>query len=165
MINLVALHEREAMQEYSDLGTQLDKLYWRSGATELASGKKTLTLRQFEEKYMKQFLEMGMKYRDRNLRKLYLKHFSGSPEVISRLREFDSLSNVLWPLSHLKSAGRYLRRPDSDIKATGGTNWQKYLPPRFQKIMFFPELWSGEEQEEWGKAAVLHAQEAMGAGH
>lgn len=157
MINLVAVHEREAMLEYSDLGTQLDKLYWRSGATELASGKKTLTLRQFEEKYMKQFLESGMKYRDRNLRKLYLKHFQGSAEVISRLREFDSLSNVLWPLAHLKSAGHYLQRNLSDIKATGGTNWQKYLPPRFQKIMFFPELWSDEEKQEWGKAAVTHA--------
>jgi len=165
MINLVAVHEREAMQEYSDLGTQLDKLYWRSGATELASGKKTLTLRQFEEKYMKQFLETGMRYRDRNLRKLYLKHFHNSSEVISRLREFDTLSNVLWPLSHLKSAGRYLQRPHSDIKATGGTNWQKYLPPRFQKIMFFPELWTEEEQQDWGKAAFLHAAEALGTGH
>ena len=160
MINLVAVHEREAMQEYSDLGTQLDKLYWRSGATELASGKKTLTLRQFEEKYMKQFLEMGMKYRDRNLRKLYLKNFQGSTAVTSRLREFDTLSNVLWPLAHMKSAGRYLSRPHDDIKATGGTNWQKYLPPRFQRIMFFPELWNEEEQQEWGKAAFLHPQEA-----
>jgi tryptophan 2,3-dioxygenase len=157
MINLVSVHDREALLEYSDMGTQLEKLYWRSGATELASGKKTLTLRQFEEKYMKQFLEMGMKYRDRNLRKLYLKHFQGSTQVIGRLREFDTLSNVLWPLSHLKSAGRYLRNNVSDIKATGGTNWQKYLPPRFQRIMFFPELWSEEEKQEWGKQAILEA--------
>jgi tryptophan 2,3-dioxygenase len=153
MINLVAPHEREPMQEYSDLGTQLEKLYWRSGATELASGKKTLTLRQFEEKYMKQFLEAGVKYRDRNIRKLYLKHFRNSPEVISRLREYDTLSNVLWPLAHLKSAGQYLQRHPDDIKATGGTNWQKYLPPRFQRVMFFPELWSDDEKAEWGKAA------------
>lgn len=153
MINLVAVHERETMQEYSDLGSQLEKLYWRSGATELASGKKTLTLRQFEEKYLKVFLETGMKYRDRNLRKLYLKHFKDSPEVISRLREFDTLSNVLWPLAHLKSAGHYLHRDPDDIKATGGTNWQKYLPPRFQRVMFFPELWSEQEREEWGRAA------------
>src|SRR5689334_14016601 len=153
MINLVAPHEREPMQEYSDLGLQLEKLYWRSGATELASGKKTLTLRQFEEKYMKQFLEAGMKYRDRNIRKLYLKYFRNSPEIIERLREYDQLANVLWPLAHLKSAGHYLHRDPDDIKATGGTNWQKYLPPRFQRVMFFPELWSEEEKAEWGKAA------------
>jgi tryptophan 2,3-dioxygenase len=53
----------------------------------------------------------------------------------------------------LKSAGHYLQRDPDDIKATGGTNWQKYLPPRFQRVMFFPELWSEEERAEWGKAA------------
>ena len=41
-----------------------------------------------------------------------------------------------------------------DIAATGGTNWQKYLPPRFQKRIFYPELWSDTEKEEWGKAWV-----------
>ena len=157
MINLVDAREREAMMEYSDLGTQLEKLYWRSGATELSSGKKTLTLRQFEEKYLSLFLETGMNYRDKNLRKTYLTKFSKSQEIVALLREFDELANVLWPLAHLKSAGRYLHKDPEDIKATGGTNWQKYLPPRFQKTMFFPELWADEEKSEWGKAGVLQA--------
>jgi tryptophan 2,3-dioxygenase len=160
MINLVDAGEREAMMEYSDLGTQLEKLYWRSGATELSSGKKTLTLRQFEEKYLPLFLETGMTYRDKNLRKIYLKNFKDVPEIIAGLREFDQLVNVLWPLAHLKSAGRYLQKDPEDIKATGGTNWQKYLPPRFQKRMFFPELWSENEKAEWGKAGVLNALKA-----
>lgn len=157
MINLVNVQEREAVMEYSDMNIQLEKLYWRSGATELSSGKKTLTLQQFEEKYLKSFLETGMKYRDINLRKLYLKHFPDSPDVIALLRQFDELANVLWPLAHLKSAGRYLHKAPEDIKATGGTNWQKYLPPRFQRIMFFPELWTDEEKEDWGKAGVIKA--------
>lgn len=157
MINLVDANAREQMLEYSDLGQQVDKLYWKSGATELASGKKTLTLRQFEEKYMKQFLETGLKFRDRNLRKIYLKHFHDSDDVKNLLREFDQLANVHWRLAHLKSAGRYLHKDPDDIKATGGTNWQKYLPPRFQRIMFFPELWSEKEKEEWGKAAFTRA--------
>ena len=153
MINLVNMNEREALSEYSDLEQQIDKLYWKSGATELATGKKTLTLQQFEEKYMPTFKATGMKYRNINLRKLYLKNFPNSEAVISSLREFDSLANVLWPLAHLKSAGHYLHKDTADIKATGGTNWQKYLPPRFQKIMFFPELWNEQERAEWGKAA------------
>jgi tryptophan 2,3-dioxygenase len=157
IINLVHVEFREAMMEYSDIEQQVEHLYWRSGATELASGKKTLTLQQFEEKYGKSFKETGMKYRDRNLRKIYLQHFPDSPEVIKCLREFDLLANVLWPLAHLKSAARYLHRDPENIKATGGTNWQKYLPPRFQRIMFFPELWSDQEKEEWGKAGVLKA--------
>ncbi|HYC87267.1 MAG TPA: tryptophan 2,3-dioxygenase, partial [Chryseosolibacter sp.] len=57
-------------------------------------------------------------------------------------------------LAHLKSAGRYLKKDPEDIKATGGTNWQKYLPPRFQRRMFFPELWSDAEKSEWGLAAI-----------
>jgi len=154
MINLVDSREREALMEYSDMGQQLEKLYWRSGATELSSGKKTLTLKQFEEKYMKQFLDTGIRFREKNLRKLYIKRFSKSPEVIARLREYDSLANVRWPLAHLRSAGRYLHKDPDDIKATGGTNWQKYLPPRFQRIMFFPELGSEEEKAEWGKGGL-----------
>ena len=55
----------------------------------------------------------------------------------------------------MKSAGRYLHKDAKDIKATGGTNWQKYLPPRFKRIQFFPELWSAQENEEWGKAAII----------
>ncbi|MFM8742261.1 MAG: tryptophan 2,3-dioxygenase family protein, partial [Cytophagales bacterium] len=77
-INLVNVQEREALKEYSDIDQQIEKLYWRSGATELASGKKTLTLQQFEEKYLKLFKETGMKYRDRNLWKLFNAKFSQS---------------------------------------------------------------------------------------
>lgn len=157
IINLVHIEFRDAMMEYSDMEQQVEHLYWRSGATELASGKKTLTLQQFEEKYKKSFKETGMKYRDKNLRKIYLQHFPDSPSVKDCLRKFDELANVLWPLAHMRSAGRYLQRDPEDIKATGGTNWQKYLPPRFQKIMFFPELWSEQEKVEWGKAGVLRA--------
>src|SRR5688572_33052225 len=64
MINLVAMNEREALRN-SDLRTQLDKIYWKSGATDLATGKKTLTLQQFENRYMPDFLEAGIKYKDK----------------------------------------------------------------------------------------------------
>lgn len=156
-INLVSAQDREALKEYSDIDQQIEKLYWRSGATELASGKKTLTLQQFEEKYLKLFKETGMKYRDKNLWKLFTNKFPQSADLKKCLCEFDQLANVLWPLAHLKSAGHYLQRNPEDVKATGGTNWQKYLPPRFQKIIFFPELWTEQEKEEWGKVAVEHA--------
>ncbi len=157
MINLVNATERNQINNH-EISTLLEKLYWRSGATELATGKKTLTLQQFEQKYMRDFHDTGVRMKDRNLRQLYTKYFAASPrkdEIASRLRALDTLSNVLWPLAHLKSAGHYLHKDPEDIKATGGTNWQKYLPPRFRKIIFFPELWSGKEKEEWGKAAFV----------
>ena len=57
----------------------------------------------------------------------------------------------------MKSAARYLHKSPEDIKATGGTNWQKYLPPRFQKIFFFPDMWTDLEKEEWGRPAIEQA--------
>ncbi|MDZ4715765.1 MAG: tryptophan 2,3-dioxygenase family protein [Cytophagales bacterium] len=153
MINLVDPSLRPTCS-VTDMNEQVEKLYWRSGATELASGKKTLTLQQFEQKYMEQFIKRGHRFAPVNLRQIYLTQFRERPEVIRRMREYDLLANVFWPLSHMKSASRYLHKSPEDIKATGGTNWQKYLPPRFQKIMFFPELWSDQEQAEWGKPAI-----------
>jgi tryptophan 2,3-dioxygenase len=152
--NLIHIDERSGMQT-TDIAQLIEKLYWRKGATELASGKKTLTLRQFEEKYLAEFLELGEKYKTTNLYQQYKKRFPGDEELIKKLRELDTLANVLWPLAHLKSAAHYLQRDPEDIKATGGTNWQKYLPPRFQKVIFFPELWSEQEKAEWGKAAFV----------
>ncbi len=157
MINLVEITSRGIPEEGSDMVRLVERLYWRSGATELASGKKTLTLQQFEEKYLEQFQEAGLKHRERNLWKLYSINFSGNRKIISCLRQYDLLANVFWPLAHMKSAARYLHKDPDDIKATGGTNWQKYLPPRFQKIMFFPELWTEEEKAEWGRPGVEKA--------
>lgn len=157
IINLVHGDRRRQLAEAS-LEEQMESLYWKSGATELKSGKKTLTLQQFEKKYSGQFLQTAKDHQDKNLRAIYLRHFPNSDEVLKRLRAFDQLANVLWPLAHMRSAGRYLQKDPEDIKATGGTNWQKYLPPRFQKITFFPEAWSEQEKAEWGKAAILRGQ-------
>ncbi len=165
VINLVAMEEREAMRSRNaDLHEMVEKLYWKSGATDLATGKKTLTLQQFENKYMADFHEAAETYRAKNLRQIFLKNFADAPEkeqVIERLREYDTYANVLWPLAHIKSAGKYLKKDPEDLKATGGTNWAKYLPPRFQKRMFFPELWSEQEKEAWGSAAIKRQMQAQ----
>jgi tryptophan 2,3-dioxygenase len=156
MINLVSVESRDELQ-HADLSKLLEKLYWRSGATELASGKKTLTLQQFEAKYMGTFFEAGMKYKSKNLLQIFKNHFSESErrdEIVERLRLYDNLANIQWRFAHLKSAGHYLQKNQREIKATGGTNWQKYLPSRIQKVMFFPELWSPQEHAEWGKGVL-----------
>ena len=77
--------------------------------------------------------------------------------MIHQLRLLDLNVNVNWPLVHYKSAARYLSSKDGDADATGGTNWQKYLPPRFQKSIFFPELWTKDEMENWGRQWVVNA--------
>ena len=74
-----------------------------------------------------------------------------NPELIHLLQQFDYQVNVDWPLAHYKSAVKYLNRKPSDIPATGGTNWQKYLPPRFQLRIFYPEIWPTETLNTWGE--------------
>ncbi len=136
---------------------QFEFIYWKAGATELSSGKKTLTLKQFEQKYTHQLVDLATRNISRNLFARYRALQEAGAEVetlVECLRRLDVLVNVNWPLVHYKSAVRYLHRNPEDIAATGGTNWQKYLPPRFQKRIFYPELWSAAEIEEWGKAWV-----------
>ena len=135
-------------------------LYWREGAIEIKSGKKTLTLKQFEEKYDSIFLELARDFYSSNVRKSFAsmkfseQNIGLKDELKDALRWLDVNVNINWPLMHFKSAVRYLQKDEDDIAATGGTNWQKYLPPRFQKRIFFPELWSEKELDEWGKGWV-----------
>ncbi|WP_212000467.1 tryptophan 2,3-dioxygenase family protein [Chitinophaga sp. HK235] len=139
----------------SELNTVLDNIYWRSGATELATGKKTLTLRQFELKYMGPFLDLATRYEQRNIQSAYLQLPEADRQaIIPLLKEYDLNINVRWPLMHYKSAVRYLHKKPEDIVATGGTNWQQYLPPKNKRIVFFPELWTEEELNNWGKLAM-----------
>lgn len=155
-INLVAKDKREELKDAS-IDEQFEYLYWKFGATELSTGKKTLTLKQFEKKYAKTFIELGKACADTNFNALYHqldKSGQATGGLANELRQLDVNVNVNWPLAHFKSAVRYLQREPEEIKATGGTNWQKYLPPRFQKRIFFPELWSDEEIENWGKGWV-----------
>jgi len=156
-INLVAKDQRPALQNQDDIAQLFEHIYWKAGATEIATGKKTLTLIQFEEKYKDQFIALGEHCKDKNLWRVYLRlsQEDQQDEVVKQaLRQNDVNVNINWPLAHYKSAVRYLARQDKDVAATGGTNWQKYLPPRFQKRIFYPSLWSSEEHENWGKAWV-----------
>lgn len=159
MINLVPMDERGALKN-AEVREMVEKLYWKRGATDLSTGAKTLTLQQFENQYMEAFYKAGLQYKNSNLRQVFHRHFATSPardQIVARLREYDQYVNLFWPLAHMKSAGTYLKNDPEVLKATGGTNWQKYLPPKFQKRMFFPELWTAKEIDEWGIAVIKRA--------
>ena len=156
-INLVAKDKRTNFDSESSIREMIEHIYWKEGATEVSTGKKTLTLTQFEEKYMESFIQLGEECKTKNLWQVYLRLKKEDREdaaVKNALKINDINVNVNWPLAHYKSAVRYLARDKEDVTATGGTNWQKYLPPRFQKRIFYPELWSSEEIENWGKGWV-----------
>lgn len=157
LIQLVRKEKKNECKNAS-LEEQYEHIYWKQGATEIETGQKTLTLEQFEKKYKNEFINWIKRFEQKNIYQKYLdldKDSKNNLELKEALRNFDLNVNVFWPLVHYKSAVRYLQEKNKDVAATGGTNWQQYLPPRFQKRIFFPELWSEEEKEEWGKGWVV----------
>lgn len=159
-VNLVDKTKRDGFQKGDAIEAMFEHIYWKEGATEVATGKKTLTLIQFEERYRDAFISLGEKCRTKNLWQSFLRLSDVDQkrsDIREALRTNDINVNVNWPLAHYKSAVRYLARDTADVAATGGTNWQKYLPPRFQKRIFYPELWSAEEVENWGRGWVEDA--------
>jgi tryptophan 2,3-dioxygenase len=156
-VNLVHKDVRESFTGSEPIETMIENIYWIEGATDFHTKKKNLALRDFEARYKQEFIDLGYDQRDKNLWRSYLRlspEEQQNPEVIQVMKQNDVNVNVNWPLVHYKSAVRYLQREKEDVPATGGTNWQKYLPPRFQKRIFYPQLWSFQEKEEWGKSWV-----------
>lgn len=158
LVNLLPSGKRE-VYSHSSTKALYERIYWKEGATELGSGKKTLTLRHFEDKYSDELIRLADNTKSTNFNRLFHTHYQDCEEQESLkelLRRFDLLANVDWALAHYRSAVCHLKRNPKDItRATGGTNWHKYLPPRFQKVIFFPELWTEEERDSWGRGWVL----------
>lgn len=158
MVNLVDQEIRPSfMAKKKSVEEMYQYIYWKKGATIAETGTKTLTLKQFELKYSEKIIRHAKDFSDKNIWQLYLKlkpEDQEKKDLKDQLRLLDLNVNVFWPLQHYKTSVVYLARRPADVRATGGTNWQKYLPPRFQKRIFYPELWSDTEKEEWGKAWV-----------
>lgn len=154
-IRLVDKDSRDSFEnKNAPIEEMFEHIYWKRGATELETGKKTLTLKQFEKKYSQALIDLARVNRDKNV---WAKYKSLPPaeqknqNLVDAMRLLDLNVNVNWPMMHMKSAARYLQKQSGDVAATGGTNWQKYLPPKLQRRIFYPELWSNEEMESWGR--------------
>ena len=140
-----------------DILSCYDNLYWKKGAVELSTGKKTYTLRQFEKKYDLELRELSRSMVTKNISYKYNQLSETDKEnkhLIKLMKEFDYNFNINWKLAHYKSAVKNLKGKKKFIEATGGTNWESYLPPKFQKTIFFPQLFSDEEIKNWGKSWV-----------
>ncbi|MFD2935872.1 tryptophan 2,3-dioxygenase family protein [Spirosoma flavum] len=131
-------------------------MYWKRGATELATQQKTLTLKQFDQHYGPQLVRLAEEYQFKNLYHHY-QHLErdglSTIELANVLREYDWRTNIRWKLAHLRSAVQYLQKEPENIRATGGTNWQTYLPPKQQHVVFFPALWTEDELQSWGQSS------------
>jgi len=54
-------------------------------------------------------------------------------------------------MAHYRAAEKYLQSKGQTAEATGGSDWKKYMLPKYQRRIFFPELWSEAELEGWGE--------------
>ena len=62
------------------------------------------------------------------------------------MRHYDHTVNIRWVMAHYHAAEKYI----GGGAATGGSPWQRYMHPRYQKRIFFPGLWTDAEKEQWG---------------
>ncbi len=155
--NLVDPDLRSDFNDKNSVEELYEQIYWKKGATDQHSGEKTLTLKQFEYRYTPRFIRIAKAVLGKTMYHKYLE-LSGTDQHTKALADafktMDINANINWPLVHLGSAYRYLDKENSTIEATGGTNWKEYLPPSFQKVVFFPKLYTKEELDNWGKQWV-----------
>lgn len=128
-----------------------ENIYWKDAGYNRKTGKKTLTLRQFEEKYQEKFIALSEKLKGKTLEQRISQLADPSEALTQKLKEFDHLYNVAWPMVHLNTANHYLNKKGENQAATGGSEWQKYLHPKYQQRKFFPNIWTSEEKENWGQ--------------
>lgn len=159
MENLVHHTKREAFSSVNPIEELYENIYWKSGATDSATGEKTLTLKQFEYRYTPRLIRIARQVEKNTIYHKYLNLSDEQKEnkdLVESLKSLDLNANVNWPLMHMGSAHRYLGKESGDLDATGGTNWKNYLPPSFQKVIFFPKLYTNQELNDWGKQWVDH---------
>jgi tryptophan 2,3-dioxygenase len=151
---------RTSFSEKDSIEDLFENLYWKKGATDTATQEKTLTLKQFEYRYTPRFVRTANEIFENTVYHKYLQlpeQEKNNELLIKELRKFDVNVNVNWLLMHMGAAYRYLsKEKGKEISATGGTNWKDYLPPTFQNIQFFPNLWTQIEKENWGREWVTH---------
>lgn len=157
--NLIHLSERDQFTSDHKIEELYEHIYWKKGATDLSTGDKTLTLKQFEYRYTPRLIRIAKQVEGSTIYHKYIglpKALREDSGLIEALKQLDQNANINWQLMHMGSAHRYLRKDSGDIEATGGTNWKEYLPPSFQKIVFFPNLYTEQELDNWGKQWVDH---------
>ncbi len=152
LINLIDYRFRSTIDRNTPYEHAYEHLYWQAAGKDHATGKKNTLLTLFEKRYKGEFLIKMEKYNTSNM----WTKFKELPEEIKKdealiktMRHYDYTVNVTWVMAHYHAAGKYL----GNAAATGGSDWRKYMHPKFQRRIFFPELWSKEELENWGSDA------------
>jgi tryptophan 2,3-dioxygenase len=92
------------------------------------------------------------KYNTCNLYSLYLSLPASSitNDLKEAMRHYVYTVNIKWVMAHYYAAEKYLEAGGKTAEATGGSDWKKYMHPKYQRRIFFPSLWTDDELKNWG---------------
>lgn len=157
LINLIDYRFRATIDQNTPYEHAFEHLYWQAAGKDHKTGEKSILLQLFEKKYKARFIRFMKEYNTTNL----WSRFKELPEkdqqntdLVNAMRHYDHMVNVKWVMAHYNAAGKYLSDGDKELEATGGSHWRKYMHPKYQRRIFFPDLWSNEELENWGVSNI-----------
>lgn len=154
LINLIDYRFRASIDRETPYSHAFEHLYWQAAGKDYATGQKSFLILEFERKYREEFLRYMEEYNTINI----WQKFKQLPdedqkdiELVKAMRHYDYTINITWVMGHLKAARKYIDSGKGSGEATGGSDWKKYMHPKYQRRIFFPELWSEEELKNWGE--------------
>lgn len=159
VINLTDRRYKADFDENTDLGTSFEHLYWQAAGKDYQTGQKSYLLQEFEKKYKGQFLRQMSDFKTKNIWQKFTQlpeQDQKNPDLIMAMRHYDHTVNITWVMQHLNTAIKYiLESGKGNGEATGGSDWQKYMHPKYQRRIFFPKLWTEEELSNWGNETTV----------
>ena len=154
LINLIDYRFRATIDRNTPYEHALEHLYWQAGGKDHATGEKSYLILEFERKYKVQFLRSMEEYNTINLWQKFKQlpeSDQKNTELIKAMRHYDHTVNITWVMGHLNAARKYIESSgQGNGEATGGSDWKKYMHPKYQRRIFFPELWNEDELKNWG---------------
>jgi tryptophan 2,3-dioxygenase len=154
LINLIDVRFRATIDRNTPFEHAFDHLYWQAAGKDFKTGKKSQLLLNFEKKYKERFITFMKVYNTKNLWSIY-KSLSNKNQqnksLIKAMRHLDYTVNITWVMAHYNTAKFYIESKSGNSISTGGSDWHKYMHPKYQKRIFFPDLWTKKELENWGE--------------
>jgi tryptophan 2,3-dioxygenase len=154
LINLIDYRFRATIDRNTPYSHAFEHLYWQAAGKDYHTGEKSALLVNFEKKYREEFLRYMEEYNTINIwqkfKQLPLED-QKNVELVKAMRHYDFTVNVTWVMGHLNAAKKYIESGQGSGEATGGSDWKKYMHPKYQRRIFFPELWNKDELENWGE--------------
>lgn len=153
LINLIDFRFRKTIDRNTPYEHAFDNMYWQAAGVDRERGGKNKLMQNFETKYKKELIDWMKEYNTINLWAKFKElpeEYQKNVDLVNAMRHYDYSVNINWVMHHYDAAAKYLDSGPVNVEATGGSDWHKYMHPRYQRRVFFPELWSKEELDNWG---------------